>query len=1102
MNFDFPSDSFDAWTIFGTRLICGLTLIWFVATACCVACRRLSAALRHRLWSLSVAASILLLVPLVSLPETRLGLISIPEANRPESQQSPTANPEDSPFLSAVAPIAVEQSRAPAYGPHPASSADREMESPEIQHSRAAAGMHGDESSTPHPSAANSIPAQRSLVIVLILFLPMTYGLCRLLRAEFLAWRIRSRALVVDDGGSRELMEDICRGLRWRGTVTFRQSSATAVPLCIGWWRPVIVLPDDWHTWTAAARRAIFAHELSHIVRRDVAWQLAARTACALYWFHPFAWVAAWRMRIEREAACDDAVLRIGSSPTDYARVLLDIATRLSSGQRVPAGAVAMTARRNLEQRVRAILAADIARSPVGSVTSRFLAASMLACTLLVGMLSPLQGENGEPAQPSAPQGTANKPPESKQNAEAKPANTAQSDVAENRYPQVELRGIVVTENNEPVVDAVVTFAAGRRSTTAQTGPDGKFQISVQKSHAPHAVFVARDRDKRLLGYFQRDPKTASPVAELQIVLKAPRELSISVEDKTGKRVAGAVVAVVASNYTIAREHSDRNGHTLLRIPHDAKLMAVYAMQPGAGVDYRVFETADGRGSHPYGIPQDSSEPITLTLAGTRQIDVQVVDDQQQPVTGSPVRVWFIERPKRGTAFNCGGIDDFSVLTDASGNARLNCTPSDNVRPFGIFVHSHSQSIYKQVAIATGQEAMKLSVVLPSAVQVRGQAILNDGTPAAGAVVSFTGVGSDRANDFRDSTQCDAHGEFQIDVSGDRFYAFDATLDRWASPPQTCIFFAGRPADPVQLILQPGTRVFGAVTLGPERTPLMGKSISYTQRHDDEYDELPKDERLPAATLRKPQPAIIRFAQTDANGRYELFVGPGKYDLRESGNTPAQPLMITDQQEIEHNFHIDRLKQDERRAIQGRVVLQSAPQTGVAEATVEGWPSAPPGRGSLNAISNREGRFRARIQETELLVHAINDDRSLAGAVQIAGTEQEFVIPVRPTVNVRGRLVDSVTGEPLEDRDVEFVVQYTASRGLWTNWKFNGQTRTNRNGEFQMRGLTAGWEYEGRLILQKDDAGNVRQSRAIGIVEIKLDGPKIVDLGDISVPSK
>src|SRR5262249_32165274 len=48
--------------------------------------------------------------------------------------------------------------------------------------------------------------------------------------------------------------------------------------------------------------------------------------ACALHWFNPLAWLAARRLRLERELAADEAVLRSGIRASTYAADLLAIA--------------------------------------------------------------------------------------------------------------------------------------------------------------------------------------------------------------------------------------------------------------------------------------------------------------------------------------------------------------------------------------------------------------------------------------------------------------------------------------------------------------------------------------------------------------------------------------------------------------------------------------------------------------------------------------------------------------------------------------------------------------------------------------------------------
>ncbi|MGH9665875.1 MAG: M56 family metallopeptidase, partial [Bryobacteraceae bacterium] len=86
-------------------------------------------------------------------------------------------------------------------------------------------------------------------------------------------------------------------------------SARVSMPLTFGVWRPVILLPPEAATWSAERTRVVLLHELVHVDRLDWLMQIVAQLACALYWFHPLMWVAAARLREERERSCDDRVL-------------------------------------------------------------------------------------------------------------------------------------------------------------------------------------------------------------------------------------------------------------------------------------------------------------------------------------------------------------------------------------------------------------------------------------------------------------------------------------------------------------------------------------------------------------------------------------------------------------------------------------------------------------------------------------------------------------------------------------------------------------------------------------------------------------------------
>jgi len=101
-------------------------------------------------------------------------------------------------------------------------------------------------------------------------------------------------------------------------------SPAMLEPGVFGIFHPVLLLPEGIvDRLTPAHLEAIVAHELCHVRRRDNLAAAVHMAVEAIFWFHPLVWWLGTRLVEERERACDEEVLRLGSHPEIYAESIL-----------------------------------------------------------------------------------------------------------------------------------------------------------------------------------------------------------------------------------------------------------------------------------------------------------------------------------------------------------------------------------------------------------------------------------------------------------------------------------------------------------------------------------------------------------------------------------------------------------------------------------------------------------------------------------------------------------------------------------------------------------------------------------------------------------
>ena len=294
-----------------------------LAGAAALGWRRSSASARHLVWLLAIASMLAMPLLSASLPAWRVTVLPpAPEVDAIVAEQ---------PIASAPAPAPAPVVQSPAAAPSATLAAAASAEAP----------------ATPRDWGRMAFLIWcfgASLVA-----LPMLLGYVRV-------WRLSKTARPAIDGAWGDLAATLPRRLGLAGRVRVMVSERATMPMAFGIANPTVLLPANAEQWPAERRRDVMLHELAHVARRDCLTQLIAQAACALYWFDPLVWLASRALRGERERACDDAVVRAGARPSEYATHLLQVARDLRVPRATSLATVCMARRSQLSDRLLAIL--------------------------------------------------------------------------------------------------------------------------------------------------------------------------------------------------------------------------------------------------------------------------------------------------------------------------------------------------------------------------------------------------------------------------------------------------------------------------------------------------------------------------------------------------------------------------------------------------------------------------------------------------------------------------------------------------------------------------------------------------------------------------
>jgi beta-lactamase regulating signal transducer with metallopeptidase domain len=142
-------------------------------------------------------------------------------------------------------------------------------------------------------------------------------------------YTLRKSCTAIDPATLHPLLQNTLARNQSPRQIVLCTSDLAQVPTALGLVKPAIVIP----AWVMlelppSELNQILLHEIAHLRRWDDWTNLAQKLVKALFFFHPAVWWIEKKVSLEREMACDDAVVAETASPRAYAECLAHLAEK------------------------------------------------------------------------------------------------------------------------------------------------------------------------------------------------------------------------------------------------------------------------------------------------------------------------------------------------------------------------------------------------------------------------------------------------------------------------------------------------------------------------------------------------------------------------------------------------------------------------------------------------------------------------------------------------------------------------------------------------------------------------------------------------------
>jgi len=177
--------------------------------------------------------------------------------------------------------------------------------------------------STPHPVLTALVDVLPRLVAVLWVIRALALVVLWFIRWRRLSDIVRT-SQPLDDGPIVDVLRRVEQRAGVKRPICLVSSESALEPGVFGVVVPTLVWPARLSDHLSTDQiEGILAHEVTHVVRRDNCTAMLHMCVQAAFWFHPMVWWIGRRLVDERERACDEAVVRAGSTRGAYAESIL-----------------------------------------------------------------------------------------------------------------------------------------------------------------------------------------------------------------------------------------------------------------------------------------------------------------------------------------------------------------------------------------------------------------------------------------------------------------------------------------------------------------------------------------------------------------------------------------------------------------------------------------------------------------------------------------------------------------------------------------------------------------------------------------------------------